>query len=1102
MSDLDIEIIEGKIARLLKRRSKINNDIMQLVTYRDILLRKKDSGLNDKIQTHTNGTEQITDEIVLAHASKINQPEQTVLPIWELKQPVGIYDAENISAQDVLSDEKACESAMIEITPNKQKDEVNPSINVNKNSPIEEKYALFLSLFAGRPDVHAKRYFSITKGTHGYSPVCNNLFNKALCPKGDSTKKQTKCIDCKNRDFPKISLDEFAAHIKGEKHDFSDVLGAYPMDADEMCSFIVADFDNEDRSGKSKRQANKNADNLRGIEGATPYETLKMEAVALLKTCVTNGIQAYLEISRSGKGFHIWIFFADKVPAWKARKLFDSAYTTAMNEYADLSFGSYDRFIPNQNNLPTYNGLGSLIALPLQGKAGKQGYSLFVDEELNHYPDQWQYLSNIKKMHSIEIDKILNELSLNDDLGDLTPNVDEDDHNANKRKEKPWEKRKAEVKLSIVDFKAEVEIVCANMIYIEKSKLSVQAINRLKRLGAYKNPEFYKAQAMRERTDDKPRIISTTHEESGYICLPRGALNEVKMLFDTAGAKYCISDKTATGRKLDVSFVGQLRDEQKPAADALLAHEIGVLSAAGGFGKTVIGIYLIAARALSTLVIVHTQEVFNQWKDALNKHLVIRNEPAVRHTAGGREKIIGVIGEYSGNKKHLSTLVDVAMTQSLSRAVEEKLFLKEDYGLVIIDECHRIPAATFEAVLKQVNAKFVYGLTATPYRNDKHHAILFLRCGPIRYKVDDRQQAEKRPFDHFVLPRFTELLPTSVHDTENFQQLVTDIGADTKRNDFIVEDILKSVKAGRNPLVLSERIEHVSNLVGLLSEKCDNVIKLTGGMKAEEKRSSESILSSIKEGDEFVIVATGSYAGEGFDFPRLDTLFLVTPISFKGKINQYTSRLHRLYEGKKDVIVYDYVDINIPVLERMYYKRIRGYKSVGYKTAAGSTVLSKSDGSTNIIYDSTDYVEVFGSDVETAEKEIVVSSPYLSSSRVALLIQKLSIKVIDNIIITVITKPSAEYVESKQKSAEINIKRLLDSGIKVAEYSDLHQIYAVIDQRVVWYGSINLLGASGNNDNAMRLDSPDIAMAILKQHHEIKSVSRDSEQLSLFSRGW
>ena len=1104
MKDLNINDVEERIKGLLKKRSKIDYEIMQLEAYRDILQSKIESGFSEGAQTYSSNSEHVADNGDLTLEKMEQVPEEISLLKWESKQPSEATYINSFSIPVGLSDQKNHDRAVSTYRLIDQKrNERPPPIDVNKNSPIEEKYALFLFLFAGRPDVHAKRYFSITKGTHGYSPVCNNLFNKALCPKGDGTKKQTKCIECKNRDFPKISLEEFTAHIKGEKHDYSDVLGAYPMDANEMCSFIVADFDNENRNKKSKGAKSSKAkgidsNNSLFLGAANQFESLKREAIAFQKTCAANHVPAYLERSRSGDGFHIWIFFSERIPAMKARQLCSSVHTIAMNEHADLSFASYDRLIPNQDNLPSDNGLGNLIALPLQGGAGKRGNSLFIDEALNYYPDQWTFLSTIKKMHTYEVDQILGQLSPNNDLGVLVPNTDEDDIDDNKDNVKPWEKRKAEVALSTEDFNGEIEIVSANVIYMEKSKLSVRAVNRLKRLGAYKNPEYYKAQAMRMRTDDKPRIVSTVDENSGYICIPRGALNDIKELLENAGATYYVSEKTTDGRILDVSFIGQLKEDQKPAADALLSHDIGVLSVPGGFGKTVIGTYLVAQRAVNTLILVHSQQVYDQWKDELNEHLEIKNEPAYRLTPTGLKKVIGVIGEYRATKKHLSDLVDVAMTQSLSRSIDEMQFVK-DYGMVIIDECHRIPATTFEAVLKQVNAKYVYGLTATPYRDDGHHAILFLRCGPIRYKVDDRKQAEKRPFEHFVIPRFTELLPTSVHNTDNTQQLLTGASTDAKRNEMIINDILASVKSGRNPIVLSERVDHVNTLVGLLVGKCDNVIKLIGSMKTDEKRIVNKTLSEMKEGDEFVIVATGKYAGEGFDFPRLDTLFLALPISYKGKINQYTGRLHRMYEGKKDVIVYDYVDINIPVLERMYYKRVRGYKSVGYKTAAAPVIPSQADDMMNIIFAYKDYLAVFSNDVSAATSEIVISSPDLSKNGITSLIQKLSIKIIDNTIVTVITKPSNEYNEDKQQSAEQNIRRLLDSGAKVVEYSDLHQKFAVIDQRVVWYGSVNLLGLSGKDDNMMRLDGTDIAMAILKQHYGCKAVIRHSDQISLFT---
>jgi superfamily II DNA or RNA helicase len=440
---------------------------------------------------------------------------------------------------------------------------------------------------------------------------------------------------------------------------------------------------------------------------------------------------------------------------------------------------------------------------------------------------------------------------------------------------------------------------------------------------------------------------------------------------------------------------------------------------------------------------------------------------------------VGVIGEYGGQRKNLSGIIDVAMMQSLSRGGEIPDFVK-DYGLVIVDECHHVPAASFEAVLKHVNAKYVYGLTATPVREDGHHAILFLECGPIRYRVDAKSQAAKRPFDHFIVPRFTNLLPSSVREEAGIQQIFGDLSSNEARNEMIVCDVVSAITEGRKSLILTERTEHVFTLKKILELNCDNVIVLTGGMSAREKREANQRLSELDEDERFVIIATGKYVGEGFDFARLDTLFLAMPISWKGKVAQYTGRLHRLYQGKKDVIVYDYVDIHIPVLERMYYKRIRGYKAGGYKTIIKDVVGEQ----VNVIFGADDYWEAMCRDLESAAREIVISSPNITVKKVQAALPVLAGKMIGGAVITVITAPGNLKIENHKASIEDSVARLKETGVKVMEKKDVHQKFVVIDEKIVWYGSIHPLGYCKKHDNMMRIEGKEIAVSLLKQYYD------------------
>jgi superfamily II DNA or RNA helicase len=752
---------------------------------------------------------------------------------------------------------------------------------------------LFLSLFAGRDDVFAERWENVQKKISGYAPVCNRKWSP-LCPKSDGGKM--KCTQCLQQDFARYNADAVAQHLKGVR-----TVGIYPMFPDETCRFLVFDFD-----GK----------------GEYNPEYLRLDVVVIREACAEKSISKAMELSRSGKGIHFWIFFAENIPASMARRFGSSLITDAMNKNHRLPFKTYDRMIPLQDTL-TKDGLGNLIALPLQRKPRDEENSVFVDEDFIAYTDQWNYLYNIKKYTQEEVESFIRQLSPSGELGELRHDSED---------EKPWESKKPELKLAKFDFPDLVRIVRANMIYIEKSQVSSSALNSLKRLAAFRNPEFYKAQTMRLSTHNLPRIISCSDETEQYLCLPRGLEDEICGFLEAHGVKVQFSDESNAGRQIDARFNGELRGEQQQAADALLEHSNGILSATTAFGKTVIGAYLIAERKVNTLILVHRTNLLSQWIKRLNEFLLINEEPIIELTPTGRKRRKSIIGQIGGGKTNLSGVIDVAVMQSLVFGNEVKERVK-NYGMVITDECHHVSAFSFEQILKSVNAKYVYGLTATPTRQDGHHPIINMQCGKIRYQVDAKEQAESQPFEHFIIPRFTRFQKPA-HRSESKWEIADvykDIQNSDVRNDLIIQDVISAIDQGRSPIILSERTEHVEYLSNQLKAHVKNVVVLTGGGTQKDNRENLQTVADIPEDEPFVLVATGKYVGEGFDMPRLDTLFLTMPISWKGTVQQYAGRLHRLYAGKKEVQVYDYVDIHVEMLEKMYQKRLRGYAAIGYK---------------------------------------------------------------------------------------------------------------------------------------------------------------------------
>ena len=902
--------------------------------------------------------------------------------------------------------------------------------NVHMRSTPEEKIRLFRSLFRGREDVFARRWYSVQKEKGGYAPVCANEWKYGICikPKG-------KCSKCENRALVLLDDAIIYKHLSGKDANSQDVIGVYPILPDDTCYFLAIDFDDDG---------------------------WQENVSAVRNVCAEWEIPCGVERSRSGEGAHLWIFFENAISCATARKLGSALLTAAMEREGKLKLDAYDRMFPCQDTLPN-GGFGNLIALPLQGQARKKGNSLFVDEMFRPYPDQWAYLAAMQKLSADAVDTLIRVHSHGDALGNLC---------VVESASKPWEKQRKAV-LSALDFYGVQHIVRANMIYIPESGFAPRVRNQLLRLAAFRNPEFYKSQAMRLPIYDKPRIICAAEEQDGYLVLPRCCEQDLIELLENAGAAYEIEDKTNGGNVVRTKFKGELRAEQIPAAEALLAHNNGVLSATTAFGKTVIAAYLIGRRKVNTLVLVHTQALLNQWKKALSEFLEINETLPELPKKRGRKKERSLIGQLGGSKNNLSGFVDIAIMQSLISDNEVQDFVK-NYGMVIVDECHHVSAVSFEQVLKEVNAKYVYGLTATPARQDGHQPIIHMQCGPIRYQVDAKVQAEKRPFDHAVIPKFTSFAqPITDEAPWKITDAYTAMQANEDRNGKIVEDVLAAVAEGRTPIVLTERYDHAKLLADVLSEKSQNVVLLSGKGTVKEKREVLQGLSQVPADEPLILVATGRYVGEGFDLPRLDTLFLAMPVSWKGTLAQYAGRLHRNYEGKQEVLIYDYVDIRVPMLERMYHKRLSGYAAIGY-TVRGDKTASVSE---NRIFSQEEYWEAFSEDICNAQSEILVSSPYLHIAQVKRFLNLLP----KDVRLTVVAGDASSFKPDAWAKMSNAVKLLEDSGATVILQPKVYQRYAVIDKSTLWYGGINYLGFEKASHGAMRLCSTELAKELLNR---------------------
>lgn len=905
---------------------------------------------------------------------------------------------------------------------------------VNNKSAPDDKVRLFLSLFRGREDVYAKRWENKTKGTAGYSPACGNEWKPGICQK-----PKVKCTACKNQGF--LPLDEKAidAHLRGRENS---VAGVYSLLPDESCWFLAIDFDDEG---------------------------WQQDVSTLRKVCSLFEIPIAVERSRSGNGAHVWFFFERPVAASLARRFGSGLLSYAMDKRHEITFKSYDRLFPNQDTMPK-GGFGNLIALPLQKAARENNNSVFIDEDFRPIVDQWAFLAGIQRLSEENLAELTVRLCPGSELGELKAD--------NEDVQKPWEAAN-KVELSRQDFPAKVEIVKANMLFISKSGLSSKALNRLKRLAAFKNPEFYKAQAMRLPTFDKPRIISCSDETAEYLCLPRGCETDVRTLFKEQKVNVLWIDKTNHGKKIDVAFNGSLRDEQPLAVEKMLEYDNGILCGTTAFGKTVAAIKLIAERKVNTLILVDKVSLVSQWKEKLSNFLIIRESPsaASAEETGERRKGKSIIGQMGAGKQALNGVVDIAVMQSLNRMGEVKDSVK-DYGMVIVDECHHVSAFSFEAILKNVNASYVYGLTATPSRKDGHHPIIFMQCGPIRYRDDAKKQAEKRPFEHFIIPRFTSYnIPLNKEGKDiQIQELYAGIVESEMRNQMIVDDVIQGHKNGRNCLVLTERTAHVELLANQLQQRIPDVISLVGGMGVKDTRETMARISEVSDDRPLTLVATGRYVGEGFDEPRLDTLFLAMPVSWKGTLQQYAGRLHRLFETKKEVLIYDYVDVRVPMLEKMYNKRLNGYAAIGYRAKSENIATEFAD----VIFDKANFFSVYANDIINVSKEIVIVSPFITKQRSLQMIPHFRIAITNGVKVVVVTRPSDDFKGKDLTAWKLALDSLNTSGVTVIFRSNIHQKFAVMDEKIVWYGSINLLSYGNAEESIMRLESPTISNELIR----------------------
>ena len=911
---------------------------------------------------------------------------------------------------------------------------------------------VFFSMFWGRTDVYSRRTIKKSTGEVNYYTQCYNFWKNG-CPR--ITGSKIKCQDCQRQAYKELKKEQIIEHLRGISEDATDVIGVFPLLADNTCRFIVFDFDNHEKGAERNDFANTG-------------DLWREEVDSLRKICDINGIDALVERSRSGRGAHLWIFFQKPIEAGLARK-FGNALLNKGAEFVNMkSFRFYDRMLPMQDYLPE-GSVGNLIALPLQGQALKKGNSAFIDECWNAYPNQWEVLLSKKKLSKQFIeDKIKEWVEGSHNIIADCKDIFENDS------EKPWEKTKHFQK---EDVDGIMRITLSDGIYVDAVNLRPRIQNQIRRMAAFSNPVFYKNQAMGLSNFENYRYIYLGSDEGGFIKVPRGILENLIKECEKAGIEYEIEDKRSKGHPIHVEFIGKLKESQIPAVERLLQNDNGILNAATAFGKTVVCCNVIAKKQVSTLILIQSSALMEQWREALEKFLYIDEElPEYETPTGRKKKRKSLVGKLQGAHDSTTGIIDLVMAGSVCKNGVYHRRLKE-YGLILVDECHHAASDTIVDILQEANAKYVYGVTATPFRGYGLEKINYMLLGPIRYQFTSKDRAKEQGIEHLVYPRFTRAVaPRFSQDRMHPNEAYEIIRNNEDRDELIIRDVKQCVDSGRTPVVLSKYVEHSQRLYQRLINYADKVFLLSGGNSKKEHKEILKRMSQVTTNESMILVATGKLIGEGFDYPRLDTLIMATPVAWKGVVEQYAGRLNRDYDGKKSVIIYDYVDSHIPMFDRMYHKRLKAYKQIGYDIFSKTGMQKQT---ANAIFDIDSYADVYRNDLLTAEKEILISSPAISGKKVYEIIHLLREKQEAGIKIVIVTwKPDCYGYGDSVYWQELQ-EQMRKAGFDMNLVEDYCEHYCIIDRQVVWYGSMNFLGKEDAEDNLMRIADGKIAHELL-----------------------
>jgi len=892
----------------------------------------------------------------------------------------------------------------------------------NRKLTMDDRIRIFMDYFRTRTDLYSERYINQKTGKQGWNPACFRNFQDGCMKKHG----KFQCFECPVSSFKPLNESVILAHFTGSdargRKNYG--IGLYPLFEDHTVCWLALDFDDD-----------------RWFE----------DMLSVYQTAIQYNIYPVMERSASGQGGHLWFFFSRNIPASTARMLGEHLLREAMKTNPHLNYSSFDRMFPNQDYVPK-GGAGNLIAAPLRFEAYQNGNTAFINTRQQVIRQPFEYLSSKPKITPEEISSILS------------------------RREEDYFFDQDQLRLALdthSKYSPEIHGTVSGRLIIEKKGLNALTLNLLKRTASMYNPKYFEMQKYHRPIyigGNITKVLCYWEEDDRYLYLPRGLTDKLQSILPET--KLILEDQTVTGHPIDISFHGELRADQKDAVQAMMKYDMGILKAVPGFGKTVIALNLMSEIRLNTLIVVEQKELLNQWEERISQWLTYP-QPA--------KKKDRFVCKYSGTSKRRNGNIDIATAASLKNA-ENLDEIMSEYGMIIIDECHHIACDTFLQIMRHAKAKYIYGLSATPKRDDGLEKVIYMHCGPIRKQISGNEARKAYQFTQYLIPRFTNF--RWLADDISYTDLCTELMKDPVRNNLILKDILAEYRNSGKIIVLSERVEHLNILFDMLSYACEDVYMLSGQTKMSERKATLDYIRNLKPENSYVLLATSKLLGEGFDLPSLQTLFLVLPISSETRITQYTGRIHRNMEGKDTVRVYDYVDEQVRMANNMYYKRLKQYQAEGY-------MLKETKEEVRIdqfLFDSTAFKDAVLNDISNAEHEVIIfsASPGIPS-----------IRKYQSALQTVFHRGTAIrfIIPEKYRRKEQELRYLQGCGGNII-FADHRKHFVIIDRRIVWSGTIDLFKPVLKEEYLTRTENTDLVSEILGS---LPGIKESTEEYNLFT---